>query len=64
MQKGALHIDQVDRRNAAEVIGPGAEAESVRQGRAEQPCYKGTEAQGGGVGSRQTPQGTLSPLAK
>lgn len=42
MQKGAWHVpgDIVEHRGrkAAEVVGPGARAESVREGRAEQPC--------------------------
>lgn len=49
---------------AAELVGPGEGAESVRQERAEQPCdYKGTEAQGGRASGEQTSRGSLSPLA-
>lgn len=46
MQKGALHVpgDQDDHwsRKAAKVLGPGVEAESVRQERAEQSCLQGS----------------------
>lgn len=42
MQKEVMHIprDTVDHRDrkAAEMIGPGVGAESVRYGRAEHPC--------------------------